>query len=148
MAYWWVSQNRTYKEERAGGYLWAPKSGAGGVVFQHWLNMTLVKPGDIIFSYAEQSLGAVGVASSSAYDAPQPVEFEGQWKEDGRRVDVTYQPIRPAINISTFVDELVLVLPTIHSPLTKAKTGVQGYLFAIPRRPGSSFARSWPSRAS
>jgi hypothetical protein len=24
MAYWWVSQNKTFDEERAGNYLWAP----------------------------------------------------------------------------------------------------------------------------
>jgi hypothetical protein len=37
MAYWWVSQNRTFRQEREGGYLWAPKTGSGGVVFTHWL---------------------------------------------------------------------------------------------------------------
>lgn len=58
MAYWWVSQNRTYKLERAGGYLWAPKSGANGVAFFHWENMKYVRPGDLIFSYANQSIGA------------------------------------------------------------------------------------------
>ncbi|MCH8102350.1 MAG: hypothetical protein IIB28_04255 [Chloroflexi bacterium] len=26
MAYWWVSQNKTYEQEKAGGYLWAPLS--------------------------------------------------------------------------------------------------------------------------
>lgn len=53
MAYWWVSQNQTFREERRGGYLWAPKSGSNGVVFTHWSNMTLVQPGDVIFSYAK-----------------------------------------------------------------------------------------------
>ena len=26
MAYWWVSQNQTYRQERTGGFLWAPNA--------------------------------------------------------------------------------------------------------------------------
>ena len=25
MAFWWVNPGQTYEQERAGGYLWAPK---------------------------------------------------------------------------------------------------------------------------
>lgn len=136
MAYWWVSQNQTFRQEREGGYLWAPKSGAGGVVFTHWSNMTLVQPGDIIFSYANQSIGAIGVAASAAYDAPQPEEFEGGWDTDGRRVDVVYRTLDPTVPLRSFVDDLVPLLPERHSPITRQKTGVQGYLFAIPPKAG------------
>lgn len=136
MAYWWVSQNQTHKQERAGGYLWAPKSGAGGVVFRHWSNMSLVRPGDVIFSYAQQALGAIGVASTTAYDAPQPDEFGNTWDADGRRVDVVYQTIDPVVPLDSFVDDLVLRLPERHSPITRQKRGVQGYLFAIPPTAG------------
>lgn len=136
MAYWWVSQNKTHRHERDGGYLWAPKRGSGGAVFTHWSNMTLVRPGDVIFSYANQSIGAIGVASSSAYDAPQPDEFGGGWEEDGRRVDVVYRTVTPPVPISTFVDALVERLPERNSPITKMKKGVQGYLFAVPPRAG------------
>ena len=34
------------------------------VVFPHWSSMILVRPGDVIFSYAPKSIGAIGVASS------------------------------------------------------------------------------------
>lgn len=136
MAYWWVSQNRTHKQERDGGYLWAPKSGSGGVVFTHWSNMTLVCPGDVIFSYAQQSIGAVGVASTSAYDAPQPEEFENAWDADGRKIDVVYRTISPSVRLDTFVEDLVPLLPTRNSPITSQKKGVQGYLFAIPPKAG------------
>lgn len=136
MAYWWVSQNQTYRQEREGGYLWAPKSGSGGVVFTHWSNMTLVRPGDVIFSYARQSIGAIGVASSAAYDAPQPDEFGGAWETDGRRVDVVYQALEPEVPLRSFVDDLMPLLPKRNSPITRQKTGVQGYLFAIPPKAG------------
>jgi len=136
MAYLWVSQNKTHRQERDGGYLWAPKNGSGGVVFTHWSNMTLVRPGDVIFSYANQSIGAIGVASSSAYDAPQPDELGGAWENDGRRVDVVYRTVTPPVPIATFVDALVERLPERNSPITKLKTGVQGYLFSIPPKAG------------
>lgn len=136
MAYWWVSQNKTYKQEREGGYLWAPKSGTGGIVFTHWLNMTLVRPGDVIFSYAKKSIGAIGVASSTAYDALQPDEFADAWDAEGRKVDVVYRTISPAIALDTFVDDLMPLLPERNSPITRQKTGVQGYLFAIPPKAG------------
>src|SRR5690606_28226500 len=110
-AYWGVSQNKTFGQDREGGYLWAPTRGSGGVVFHHCSTMTLVQPGEVIFSYAQKSIGAIGMASTPAYDAPQPVEFEGGWQDDGRRVDLLYQPIQPATPISTFVDELVELLP-------------------------------------
>jgi putative restriction endonuclease len=98
--------------------------------------MTLVRPGDVIFSYANQSIGAIGVASSSAYDAPQPDELGGVWENDGRRVDVVYRTVTPPVRISTLVDALVERLPERNSPITKLKTGVQGYLFAIPPKAG------------
>ena len=31
MAYWWVSQNQTFKQERAGGFLWAPNQTEAGL---------------------------------------------------------------------------------------------------------------------
>ena len=136
MAYWWVSQNQTHKQEREGGYLWAPKSGSSGVVFTHWSNMTLVRPGDIVFSYAKQSIGAVGVASTAAYDAAQPEEFENAWDADGRQVDVVYRMISPALRLDTFVNDLIPLLPERNSPITSQKKGVQGYLFAIPPKAG------------
>ena len=105
-------------------------------MFTHWSNMTLVQPGDVIFSYARQSIGAIGVASNAAYDAPQPDEFGGTWETDGRRIDVVYRTLNPEMPLRAFVDDLVPLLPTRNSPITKQKTGVQGYLFALPHKAG------------
>jgi hypothetical protein len=98
--------------------------------------MTLVQPGDVIFSFARQSIGAIGVAASEAYDAPQPDEFGGAWNADGRRVDVVYRALHPEVPLRTFVDDLLPFLPDRNSPITREKTGVQGYLFAIPPKAG------------
>ena len=98
--------------------------------------MTLVRPGDLIFSYAKQSIGAVGIASSAAYDAPQPSEFGDAWDSGGWKMNVTYREISPAVPLHTFVDDLIPHLPERHSPITILKKGVQGYLFSIPPKAG------------
>ena len=49
--YYWVNQGKTYKEEKAGGYLWAPIKNSKGNSFFHWENMTKLKPTDIVFHY-------------------------------------------------------------------------------------------------
>ncbi len=81
--------------------------------------MTLVRPGDVFFSYARQSIGAIGVASTAAYDAPQPAEFGGTWDADGRKVDVVYHTINPEIRLDTFVSDLAPLLPERNSPITR-----------------------------
>ena len=82
-------------------------------------------------------IGAVGTAVTAAYNARKPAEFEGVWEdEEGRRVDVLYQPVEPAVSLRSFVNELYPLLPEQLSPLTKTKTGTQGYLFSIPAKAG------------
>jgi len=60
----------------------------------------------------------------------------GAWQTEGRRIDVVYRGFDPEIPLGAFVDELVPLLPARNSPITKQKTGVQGYLFAIPPKAG------------
>lgn len=136
MAYWWVSQNKTFKQERDGGYMWAPKVDAAGARPHHWETMTEVRSGDVIFSYAQGAIGAIGVATSAAYDANKPAEFGAVWQQDGRRVDVDYKELRPAYLLSAFVEDLYPLLSERFSPLNTNRTGNQGYLFRIPPEAG------------
>jgi hypothetical protein len=66
MAYWWVSQNQTYRHERTGGFLWAPNQTDAGLIPFHWATMNEVRPGDIIFSYGGGRIVAVAVANPAA----------------------------------------------------------------------------------
>jgi hypothetical protein len=136
MAYWWVSQNKTYRPEREGGYMWAPKRDTDGKPRFYWDTMTQVRPGDVIFSFAKQAVGAIGVAKSKAYDAKQPSELNDEWDDDGWRVDVDYVPVDPAVPLSSFVSEFVPLLPDIYSPINRKNTGNQGYLFSLPADAG------------
>ena len=54
MKFWWVNQNQTYKHEVEGGYMWSPKTRADGAHNEFYVNMTKVKPGDIIFLRARK----------------------------------------------------------------------------------------------
>src|SRR5262245_56157354 len=109
MAYWWVSQNKTYSEERAGEFLWAPKrTKKGGPPRHYWTAMTLVRPGDIVFSIVQKHVRAVSVARAAAYDAPQPNELEitELWSKDGWRVELAYEDMIPPVPTSNFLEEL------------------------------------------
>lgn len=133
MQFWWVSQNKTYRDEREGGYLWAPKRNENGQTFFHWQNVAKVKPGDIIFSYFKQHLVSVSTASSEGFDAPIPSGWEDKhpWHADGWRVNVDYEDLEKPLYIMEFKDEFEKLLPDKYSPMA-SKGGAQGYLFYVP----------------
>jgi hypothetical protein len=77
MRYWWVNQNQTYKQELGGGYLWSPKRNANGARNPFYEFMREVAPGDLVFSFVNTRITAVGVAESYCYESPKPEEFGG-----------------------------------------------------------------------
>lgn len=101
--------------------------------------MTSVQPGDVIFSFVQQQIRAIAIAQTKAYDASRPTEFdaEGVWENVGWRVDANYQELDEPLSIPAVADLLVPLLPRERSPLTRNRTGVQGYLFQLPPEAGS-----------
>ena len=75
MRYWWVNQNQTYRHEISGGYLWSPKRNANGARNPFYESMREVSPGDIIFSFRDTRIAALGIARSYCYESPKPTEF-------------------------------------------------------------------------
>ncbi|QDV39293.1 HNH endonuclease [Tautonia plasticadhaerens] len=137
MAYWWVSQNQTYRHERDGGFLWAPNQTEAGLTPFHWATMDEVRPGDLIFSYVGGRIVAVAVAKTAAYDSPRPGGMgEGLWEDAGRRVDVEYRDLSEPPTIAEVVAELQPLMPERYAPLNRFGTGNQGYLFSLPPRAG------------
>ncbi len=137
MQYFWASQNKTYRDELAGGYLWAPKSNETGQTPFHWRNVAKVNSGDLIFSYFRQRITAISVARSEAYDAPIPREWEElhDWKKDGWKVDVEYEKVNDPPHLNQFRSEFEQYLPSRSSPLASSG-GAQGYLFELPEDAG------------
>jgi len=133
--HWWVSQNRTWKQESSGGYLWAPLIGKGGRVPFHWETMREVRPGDLIFHYVRGQIVAMSQARSVAYHSPRPSEFDKSsdaWALNGRKVDCSYTHFRKAINVSDHMEEIRPLLPEKYSPLTRSGRGSELYLVSIP----------------
>ena len=141
MNYWWVNQNRTFKQEYDGGYMWSPKTNSNGGRSEYYLNMTRVIPGDWVFSYKGQRIVALGVVRSKGYSASKPKEFGDagdNWSEEGWRVDVDYNLLHNKIQPAQSMDKIGHLLPERYSPLQQNGHGNQVYLCAI----GNEFAET------
>jgi len=136
MRYWWVNQNQTFRQERAGGYMWSPKRNANGARNPFYEFMREVAPGDLVLSYEGTFIRAVGIIQSYAYECPKPDEFGvagPNWDRIGWRVDVHYfdliHQLRPADHMAAIKPNL----PARYAPLLADGRGLQSiYLTAIP----------------
>lgn len=134
--YWWVNQNQTYKHEFHGGYLWSPKRNKNGARNQYYEYMREVAPGDIVFSFVNGAIKAIGFAKSFARECPKPVEFAGAgayWEKVGWKVDVTYQEVPNPPKPKDKISFLRQFLPSKYSPLQQNGNGIQSvYLTSVP----------------
>jgi putative restriction endonuclease len=136
MRYWWVNQNQTYRAEVRGNFMWSPKANANGVRNQFYENMRHVAAGDIVFSFCDTRIKAVGIVTGTAQTAPKP-DFGNagwNWSEEGWFVPVYYSafeaPIRPKDHIAI----LRRFLPSKYSPLQANGDGLQSvYLAELPQ---------------
>ncbi len=137
LRHWWVNHKQTYPREIAGEYLWWPKKSQKGVNRDAGSNMTRVMPGDVVFSFADDAVRAVGVALGRAREAPPPAErgvasehgsMDPGWQVPVRFIELE-QPLRPRDHRA----QLGPVLPAKNSPVGASGDGSQGaYLAAVP----------------
>ena len=136
MRYWWVNQNQTYRQEVSGGYLWSPKRKANQAANPFYDFMREVSPGDVIFSFSETLIRAIGIAASHAYEAPKPLEFKetgAYWDKIGWRVDIRFHELRLPIKPSQHMAVLNPLLPKRYAPLQASGAGLQSvYLTRVP----------------
>ena len=136
MHYWWVNQNQSYRHEIRGGYLWSPKRNANGARNPFYESMREVAPGDLIFSFADTRILAVGVAQSYCWESPRPEEFgtAGQnWENIGWRVAVAFTELANTIRPKDHIEILRPLLPGRYSPLQLNGNGIQSiYLTELP----------------
>ncbi len=135
MRYWWVNQKKTYRHEVPGNYLWSPKRNRGGGPNPFYDFMREVAPGDVVFSFADTRIRAIGRVVSHGYEAPKPKEF-GQigayWEEIGWRVDVIFAELKGPIRPVEHMDVLGPLLPDKYSPLQATRGGQQNmYLTSL-----------------
>jgi putative restriction endonuclease len=136
MRYWWVNQNQTYRHEVLGGYLWSPKRNVNGARNPFYESMREVAPGDLIFSFMDARILAIGIAQSYCWECPKPLEFgtAGQnWEDIGWKVKVAFTELANKIRPKEHIDLLRPLLPDRYSPLQPNGNGLQSvYLTELP----------------
>lgn len=135
MAFWWVNHKQTFKSEISGRYIWSPKRKANGGFNQTYENLTLVKPGDTVVSFADGYIKALGVATSVYRDETKPEDFGAAgdaWHPEGWLVPVSWVPLAVPFKPKDHISKLVDKLPEKYSPIQDNGNGNQGvYLAAI-----------------
>jgi GNAT superfamily N-acetyltransferase len=136
MRFWWVNQNLTFRQEIEGGYLWSPKRNANNSRNPFYESMREVAPGDLIFSFVDTRIAAVGVVKSNCWECPKPAEFgsAGQyWENIGWRVSVAFTRLLNKIRPKEHIAAIKGILPSKYSPLRLDGNGNQFYLTEITR---------------
>ena len=136
MRYWWVNQKQTYQHEVPGGYLWSPKRKSNGHHNPFYEFMREVAPGDVVFSFADGWVKAIGIIGSHGNESRKPLEF-GQtgayWDNIGWRVDVGFVELRGPVRPSEHMALLAPKLPSRYAPLQPNGHGLQSvYLTLLP----------------
>lgn len=144
MRYWWVNQNQTYRHEVPGGYLWSPKTRSDGVRNHFYDTMTQAQPGDIVFSFADTWIKAIGVVKAPADTAPKPTEFGSAgatWADEGWFLPVEFKELQKGIRPKDHIELLQPLLPGKYSPLQATGDGNQGvYLTELPQTLAAALA--------
>jgi len=134
--YWWVNQNQTFRHEIGGGYLWSPKRNANGARNPFYESMREVSPGDVIFSFVDTRIVAIGTAQSYCYESPKPTEFGEaglNWEAIGWRIRVSFSGLLHRVRPKDHMRVLGDLLPDRYSPLQPNGNGVQSiYLTEVP----------------
>lgn len=128
MNYWWVNHKQTFKDERLGNYIWSPRKNSNGSKNETYLNLTRVQPGDSVFSYANGSIGAIGLAKEKYIKCDRPLSFGEvgeQWDRNGWKVSIEWIKILQPISPKSFINEIAPFLPKKNSPIQKSGKGNQ-----------------------
>jgi predicted restriction endonuclease len=135
--YWWVSQNQTYKHEVPGNFMWSPKTNSRGGKVPSYDFMEDMKIGDIVFSFADTFIKAIGVVTSPAQSSVKP-DFGNagaNWSDDGWLVDVAFQELGMAqFKPKDHMGLLNPTLPEVLSPIRPDGGGNQIYLAKISKQ--------------
>jgi HNH endonuclease len=135
--YWWVNQNQTFGQQIEGGYLWSPKRNENGHRNPFYEFMREVAPGDIVFSFVDTRIAALGIVSSYCRESLKPEEFGtagANWSQIGWRVSVRWQRLSNSIRPKNHIARLRPDLGTKYAPLTPDGNGLQSvYLTEISR---------------
>lgn len=133
--FWWVNHKQTFRKEFEGGYIWSPKTNKDGSSNEFYKNLTKIRVGDIVFSFADAKIKCIGVASSACREAHVPEEFGDtgkQWDKNGYLVEVVWHKLDQFIRPKEHIFDIKHLLPSKYSPIQENGNGNQScYLASI-----------------
>jgi len=98
--------------------------------------MREVAPGDIVFSFCDTLIRAIGIARSYCFESPKPAEFGTagpNWNQVGWRVQVEWKTLIHQVRPKNHIELLRSHLPARYSPLSEVGNGSQSiYLTDLP----------------
>lgn len=135
--HWWVNHSKTFRLELDGGYLWSPKKHKKVPNSESYDNMTRLMPGDIVYSFADAAIRAVGLVLARAYEAPRPAErgiaLDKGDNAPGWQVPVRFREFQSPLGPNDHASELRAVLPKRQSPIRADGSENHGvYLAPVP----------------
>ena len=109
---------------------------ADGTRNQFYENMREVSPGDVVFSFCDTRIKAIGIVSGGAQTGPKP-DFGAagsNWSLEGWFVPVDYCSVNNQIRPKDHIAILRPFLPDKYSPLQESGDGLQSvYLAELPQ---------------
>jgi putative restriction endonuclease len=130
MNFWWVNHSQTSKQELSGGYIWSPRTNKDGSRNQTYLNLKNVRPHDVIFSFANGKVGAVGIVEADCIPSERPTAFGKsgeQWAREGWRVSVRWTALTDGLRPQDHLNEIVPLLPEKYAPIRTNGYGNQKF---------------------
>lgn len=130
MAFWWVNHTQTFRQEVEGGYIWSPKANKDSSRNQTYINLTEVRPGDVVFSYASQHIRAVGIAEEVCSETSKPESFGKsgeQWASAGWLVPIRWERLPVPFKPKDYLSSIVPLLPKKYAPIQSSGVGNQKF---------------------
>ncbi len=135
MEFWWVNHKQTFDQELSYGFLWSPKTNRDDSRNQFYINMTIIQEGDLVFSYSEGVIKAIGYVTSRGTVSPRPDVFGDvgeQWSRVGWIVKIDWLLLDNPFSPKDHIDRIRNLLPSKYSPIRSSGDGNQGcYLASI-----------------
>ena len=135
MAYWWVNQKKTFEVSAKRGFLWSPKKKTDGHCSAFYENMTRVRPGDVVFAFADKQIRALAVVSGAHAEMARPESFkvaDSDWNNDGWTVPVQYQLVDAPLEVRQHMELLGRHLPYKYAPIKASGKANEAYLCPVP----------------
>lgn len=125
-----ISQNKSFKQEIEGGFIWCPQTKKDGSFCQNYEFVKNIKIGDIIFSRYKNQLPYIGIATSNCFISDNPFN-DVSWNKEGYQVDIKYLKTNCTKRLADYFKEYESLLPLKFSPFTKKGGSVQAYAFEL-----------------